>query len=66
MIKRPVKGKAVDLKQCPTRYKGNCMCEKCVHCGYGKHTAVHGPLYGKSAGSEPYDHEFVPDIKASA
>lgn len=52
---------AIDLTECPewgSRF--NCACEKCAHCGFRKHMAVHGPTYGQPPGSKPYDHEFVP------
>jgi len=54
---------AVDLKECPTRThrNGTCRCEKCARCGYGKHMAVHGPVYGQPPGSRPWGHEFEPE-----
>lgn len=55
---------AVAYRDCPTRlldrYR-NCLCKPvCAVCGQHKHTAVHGPLYGKQAGSKPWGHMFVP------
>ena len=52
-------GGAVDLELCPAL--GRCRCEKCRICGYHKHTAVHGPVYGEPPGSKPFGHEFVAD-----
>lgn len=49
---------AVDLNECPNAVN-HCKCGMCV-CGYSKHMAVHGPLYGQPPGSRPYHHEFVP------
>ena len=52
---------AVDLNACPTRTpKGRCQCDKCARCGFGMHTAIHGPVFGAPAGSAPYGHRFVP------
>lgn len=58
---------AIDFSECPQANertylgnKANCRCEKCAACGWNKHMAVHGPVYGQPAGSKPYDHEFVP------
>lgn len=48
---------AVDLSECP--YKHACACRpRCRKCGYGKHAAVHGPVFGQPPGSKPYDHEY--------
>ena len=53
-------GASIDIT-CPTR-RGtrSCRCEKCDVCGYGKHSPLHGPLFGRPVGSPPYGHEFVP------
>jgi hypothetical protein len=52
---------AVDLCDCPYRPRA-CKCEpKCKVCGFGKHMAIHGPVFGRSPGSKPYDHEFDPE-----
>lgn len=66
-IKRPVPGKAVEI-DCPNGYRWNgkgplsCSCKPhCAICGYPKHDALHGPLLGKEAGSEPWHHEYKPD-----
>ena len=37
-----------------------CLCGKCTVCGNSKHTAIHGPIVGQPAGSQPWGHEFVP------
>lgn len=50
-------GGAVDLSECrDTR----CGCEKCAVCGFRKHTAIHGPLFGCPPGTRPYGHKFEP------
>ena len=51
---------AVDLSECPTGAGNRCRCDRCRVCGYRKHMAVHGPMYGEPPGSKPWDHEFVP------
>lgn len=52
---------AVDLDACPTADKrGRCRCPSCVACGYRKHTAIHGPIYGGKPGSKPCGHEYKP------
>jgi hypothetical protein len=51
---------AVDLSECPTRH---CVCKpRCEVCGFGKHSAVHGPFYGQPPGSKPYDHRYIPGV----
>lgn len=51
---------AVDLNDCLyTKFGRKCKCGYCVICGYAKHTAIHGPLFGQPPGSRPYGHEFV-------
>lgn len=51
---------AVDLDACPTRGRRRlCRCGACLKCGFPKHTAVHGPVYGQPPGSKPWGHEFV-------
>lgn len=53
-------GASIDIS-CPTRREtGYCRCEKCDVCGYGKHSPMHGPIYGQPIGSAPWGHEFVP------
>lgn len=51
---------AVDLDACPTRDRlHRCRCKlRCQWCGFRKHTAVHGPVFGQLPGSKPYDHQF--------
>ena len=50
---------ATDYHACITRDRwGRCRCERCARCGWGKHTAIHGPAYGHLPGSEPVGHEF--------
>jgi len=52
---------AVDWAACTNRRGQNCHCRpKCRRCGYGPHMAIHGPLYGRPPGSEPYGHEYNP------
>jgi hypothetical protein len=54
---------AVDFKECPyylARKAWKCRCGSCDVCGFHKHTAIHGPLYGGSVGSAPWGHEFRP------
>ncbi len=53
---------AVDLDACTTRRKTICHCQKCAVCGWGKHMAIHGPLYGQPPGSKPWGHEFKPKV----
>jgi hypothetical protein len=60
----PISG-AVDINECRTRRPMSryvtCQCEpKCVVCGFGKHTAVHGPLLGYPTGSRPWGHVYTP------
>lgn len=51
---------ALDIDICPTRRRGECCCaEVCSRCGWRIHASVHGPLYGRKAGSKPYGHKFV-------
>jgi hypothetical protein len=56
-------GGAIDFNECPeggiTGWK-KCQCGTCAVCGWPKHCALHGPLYGQPPGSKPYDHEFIP------
>lgn len=54
---------AIDFDECPTRGI-RCMCGICATCGFHKHMAVHGPIFGEPPGSEPYDHEFLPASRA--
>lgn len=54
-----IKG-AVDFNECPWYTRRICRCGLCAKCGFSKHTAIHGPIYGQPPGSEPYDHEFTP------
>jgi hypothetical protein len=50
---------AVDIGDCQRKNKRRpCRCEPCTRCGYGKHTAVHGPKDGKAPGTEPWDHAW--------
>lgn len=54
---------AVLFEDCPTRRGQNvmsCKCGRCVHCGFPKHTAIHGPVNNGGAGSKPFGHEFEP------
>ena len=54
-------GGAVDIWKCPKRgTKFACNCDPCRVCGYGKHTAIHGPKLGKKPGSDPWGHEYKP------
>jgi hypothetical protein len=56
-------GQSIDVLNCPMRSRrGSCVCEHCMICGFGKHMAVHGPLYGAPVGSPPYSHEYVPAL----
>lgn len=64
MITADGTSKSVDLSECP-REPGKCRCEMCRYCGSRKHMSVHGPFYGKNAGSEPYSHEFQTGNKSS-
>jgi hypothetical protein len=52
-------GGAIDIETCVTRTRtGSCRClPKCI-CGYGPHSALHGPFYGQQPGTKPYDHEY--------
>lgn len=58
---------AVMLEDCPSQNdwfrRGSCRCGTCRHCGFAKHTAIHGPLIGGSSGSKPFGHEFAPIIE---
>ena len=57
---------AVDLSECPRRSsRRTCTCEPCK-CGYGKHTAVHGPKLDQPPGSEPWGHEYQPGKAAAS
>lgn len=56
---------AVDFSECPGRMFGSnrCKCKPaCRVCGWRKHMAIHGPLYGQPPGSKPYGHQFEPLI----
>ena len=58
---------AIDVFACPYRARGhkNCLClPKCAACGFGPHSAVHGPVYGERPGSKPYDHEYKIHLEA--
>jgi len=57
---------ALDLSECPglsqpprkwARKRG-CKCGVCAVCGFPKHCALHGPLYGQPPGSKPYAHAY--------
>lgn len=51
---------AVDLDACTSRW-GLCRCAMCAVCGFGKHTAVHGPYSrGGELINKPWGHPFVP------
>jgi len=50
---------AVDLDACPRDGKWHgCGCGVCRICGFTKHKAIHGPIYGQPPGSAPWGHEF--------
>jgi len=52
---------ATDTDACTNKRYYNCQCyPKCVICGNGEHSAIHGPFYGQPPGSKPYEHEFQP------
>lgn len=53
---------AIAWEGCPTRRRKNwmCECEPCHVCGFGPHTVIHGPAYGKEPGSKPWGHEYRP------
>lgn len=56
---------AIDYKECPNYRPANlrtnkCKCEVCSVCGFHKHDAIHGPLYGAPPGSKPWGHEHLP------
>ena len=51
---------AVELAECPFQ-PHPCHCAMCRVCGFGKHMAVHGPVFGQPPGSTPYGHEFAPE-----
>ena len=51
---------AVTYEQCPNGGGMRCKCGKCAECGNPKHTAIHGPMFGKEAGSRPAGHQFKP------
>ena len=53
---------AVDLSECP-RKRNRCECGRCVVCGFQKHMAVHGPVFGAGPGSKPWGHEFADAIR---
>ena len=56
---------AVDLDEC-TSLRG-CTCKPvCLICGFGKHSAVHGPVAGKPPGSAPWGHRFQSEPRAAA
>ena len=66
---------AVNLDECPylnrkltyrktkVMNRGTCRCGACKICGFPKHSAVHGPVYGQPPGTKPWDHEFVSEIQ---
>lgn len=54
---------AVDLDECPRKRGNRCKCGTCAVCGFQKHMAVHGPVYGAGPGSKPWDHEFADAIR---
>lgn len=50
---------ATDISECPDRdTKYTCRCVKCSVCGFGKHTAVHGPIMNGVPGGKPWGHKF--------
>ena len=55
----------VDLEACNTRRnlgrgrRSICQCNKCQVCGFGPHTAIHGPALGAEPGSKPFGHEYT-------
>lgn len=56
---------ACDLSACTARPHGRmCQCKpKCQVCGFGEHTATHGPHYGQPPGSKPWGHKFRPQVE---
>lgn len=54
------RGVAVDFDECSTRYWRHCCCGPCAVCGYQKHMAIHGSVFGDEKGGRPYGHEFEP------
>jgi hypothetical protein len=57
---------AVTYEQCPNGGGKQCRCERCGRCNFRKHMAIHGPVYGKGAGSKPWGHEFMSKQAAEA
>lgn len=53
---------AVDRSECTSNGTGRtCTCNpRCAVCGFGKHTALHLPLYGCQPGSKPWAHKYIP------
>ena len=51
---------AIDINACPRgpRKYHPCRCAPCITCGFGKHTAVHGPVLGQPPGTKPWGHEY--------
>lgn len=47
---------SVSLDEC---WFGVCRCGYCAVCGYPKHCALHGPVFGDQPGGKPYDHAYV-------
>jgi hypothetical protein len=61
IVRPPEPDGAVDYAECHpcrTRWPA-CVCGRCRRCGYQKHTAIHGPMFGKLPGSEPFGHRFT-------
>lgn len=51
---------ALVKSDCPAlTIKNTCRCEPCIHCGYGPHMAIHGPLKGFGKGTKPYGHQYA-------
>ena len=59
---------ATDLSSCTTKRSYTrssgvvvhhlCRCGPCAVCGFGPHTAIHGPALGQQPGSRPWGHEY--------
>jgi len=52
---------ATNWHACLTRTTGGtCRCQpRCAVCGFGEHSAVHGPVFGQPPGSTPWGHAYV-------
>ena len=58
------RGSAIDIYECARDGPwGGCTHGRCGICGFPKHYAIHGPIFGAAPGTEAYGHQFVPGMK---